>query len=201
MRISRWTSLALAAVVAAVLVTPVSAQEVEIKPAAKVKRDKYVLTAEEIAERPDIANAYDAVKLLRPNFLKPTRAKGGMSAGSGGASRPKIDYQSTGGDGGSSSGSSAGSTPDPYKPSGTEPGGGAGGSSPYGGSSGGASNSLMAVMYLDDVKRGDVDEMKSVLAADIVEIRYMGGTEASGRYGAGHEGGAILVKTKRLGKG
>lgn len=200
MRISRWTSLALASVVAAVLVTPVRAQEVEIKPAAKVKRDKYVLTAEEIAERPDISNAYDAVKLLRPSFLKPTRAKGGMAAGSGAGYRPKIDYKSLGGDGGSSSGGSAAS-PDPYKPSGTEPGGSSGGTSAYGGSSGGASTSLMAVFYLDEVKQEDVEQMKNVRVADVVEIRYMGGTEASGRYGTGHEGGAILLKTKRLGRG
>ena len=199
MGISRWTTLALAAVVTTVLVAPVRAQEVEIKPAAKVKRDKYVLTAEEIAERPDLANAYDAVRLLRPTFLRPTRARGGMSAtGSYKGNRPKIDLHSLGGDAPPASGGST--SPDPNTSSGTETGEGAGGSSPYGGSSGGASTSLLPVLYFDDVKQDNVDQLKNVLVADLVEIRYMGGTEASGRYGSGHEGGAILVKTKRLGK-
>lgn len=206
MRVTRWTSLALSAVVAAVLVTPVRAQEVEIKPAAKVKRDKYVLTAAEIAERPDLANAYDAVRMLRPKFLKPARAKGTMNGGTGRSYRPKLDPMSLGGT--SDPTPAAGTSPDPYKPSDTPAGGGSDGSSPYGGSSGGGSNALMPVLYLDDVKQGDAtqqseveDRLKTVLVADIVEIRYIGGTEASGRYGSGHEAGAILVKTKRLGGG
>ena len=203
MRNSRWTALAVAALVAGVFVTPVRAQEVEIKPSAKVKRDKYILTADEIAERADIANAYEAVKLLRPNFLKATRAKGSMSAGGSGAYRPKIDFTSLGGTSDPTpKGKPGESSPESYRPG--EPGG----TSAYGGSSGGASNSLMAVLYLDDSRQHDAKEqsavesrLKGVLVADIVEIRYMGGTEASGRYGSGHEGGAILVKTKRLGKG
>jgi hypothetical protein len=199
MRIVRWTALALAGAVAVTLVTPLRAQEVEIKPPAKVKRDKYVLTADEIAERPDINNAYDAVRLLRPNFLKPTRARGSMSAtGSYSGDRPKIDLHSLGGEAPPPSPGAPSAGPDPYKPSGTETGSGA--SSPYGGSSGGASSSLMPVLYFDDVKQENVEEMKNMRAADLVEIRYMGGTEASGRYGSGHEGGAILVKTKRLTK-
>ncbi len=199
MRIARWTSFAVAAVVAAVLVTPVRAQQVEIKPAVKVKRDKYVLTAEEIAERPDITNAYDAVRLLRPTFLRPTRAKGSMAVGSTGAYRPKIDFKSLGGTSDPGSGGGGSSAPDPYKPSGTDPTQPSGGTDPYGSSSGGANASLMPVLYLDEIKQEQVEEMKNVPVADIIEIRYMGGTEASGRYGSGHEGGAILVKTKRLG--
>jgi hypothetical protein len=198
MRISRWCSLALVAAVTVVLVAPVGAQEVEIKPAVKVKRDKYVLTADEIAERPDIVNAYDAVKLLRPNFLKPTRARGSMSAtGAYRGDRPTTDLtpKSLHGSGESGSGSS-GSGGD--KPTGMETGS-SGGSSPYGGSSGGASASLMPVLYFDEIKQENVDELKNVRVADIVEIRYMGGTEASGRFGSGHEGGAILVKMKKVG--
>jgi hypothetical protein len=64
---------------------------VDVKPTQKVKRDKYVLTAEEIAERPDITNAYDAVKLLRSQFLKATRAKGGITGNfAGGGYRPDV---------------------------------------------------------------------------------------------------------------
>jgi hypothetical protein len=39
--------------------------------------------------------------------------------------------------------------------------------------------------------------MKNIRVPDLMEVRYMQGTEASGRYGSGHEGGAILVKTNR----
>lgn len=200
MRISRWTSLALAAAVTTVLVAPVRAQEVEIKPAVKVKRDKYVLTADEIAERPDITNAYDAVKLLRPNFLKATRARGSMSAtGAYSGGRPTTDLSSRSLHGSGESGSSGSSGSGDKPPSGAQTGSDAGGSSPYGGSTGGASTALMPVLYFDEIKQENVEEMKNVRVADIVEIRYMGGTEASGRFGSGHEGGAILVKMKKAG--
>lgn len=196
MRRLRWTALGLVIAVSVAVVAPIRAQEVEIKPKVKVKRDKYVLTAEEVAERPDIVNAYDAVRLLRPNFLKPTRARGSLSAtGAYSGGRPKPDLHSLGGDAPAPSPGAPSTGPDPYKPSGTDAG--SGGSSPYGGASGGASSSLMPVLYFDDVKQEDVDELKNIRVGDLVEIRYMSGTEASGRYGSGHEGGAILVKTKR----
>lgn len=165
----RWTALALAGIAAAVLVTPAVAQEVEIKPAAKVKRDKYVLTAEEIAERPEITNAYDAVKLLRPNFLKTTRAKASYGSGSSGGS---------------------GGAPDPYKPGGGTSGGSYGSSSAF----------LTAVLYTDEIKQPDLDQLRSVVVGEIVEIRYLAGTEAASRYGSGHEGGAILLKTRKFAK-
>jgi len=175
MHMRRWTALALAGIAAGVLVSPMAAQEVELK-AAKVKRDKYVLTAEEIAERSDITNAYDAVKLLRPNFLKTTRPKGTIGAGSSSA------YPA-------GSAGSAGS-PDPYKP-------GGGGMEPAGSNSTGP---LTAVLYVDDMKQQDLERLKYVTVPEIVEIRYVAGSEATGRYGNGHEAGAILLKTKRLAK-
>lgn len=165
MRMLGWTVLALTGIAAAVLVTPAAAQEVEIKPAAKIKKDTYVITPEEIAERQDIKDAYQAVKLLRPNFLKATRAKGNIT----------DRYQS-----------------DPYRPT-SDPGTGG----DYGG---GGSSSVVAVLYLNDVKQQNLEDMRLVPATEVVEIRYMTGTEASSRYGAGHEGGAILLKTKKFGK-
>ncbi len=39
--------------------------------------------------------------------------------------------------------------------------------------------------------------MKNIRAAEVFEIRYLTGNLASGRYGSGHEGGAILLKTNR----
>jgi hypothetical protein len=198
----RWTALAVAGALAVVAIAPAAAQSVDVKPTTKVKRDKYVLTAEEIAERPDITNAYDAVKLLRSQFLKTTRAKGGLaSRGEGGGYRPDVVGKPVGMGGGSSGGSgTGGSSGEPDKPAGSVGRESAGGTSEYGDASGGASGTS-AVLYIDEVKQPTVEEMKNIRAADVSEIRYLTGNQAAGRYGAGHEAGAILLKTNRMGKG
>ena len=193
MRILRWTTLAVAGALAAVVVAPAAAQSVEVKPTEKVKRDKYVLTAEEIAERPEITNAYDAVKLLRSQFLKSTRSKGGLASKSeGGGYRPDVIGKPVG----SSSGGSTSSSTDPDKPTGTAGRETAGGTSPYGDAAGGY-GATGAVLYVDDVKQQVLEEMRNIRASEVFEIRYLTGNQASGRYGSGHEGGAILLKTNR----
>ena len=48
------------------------------------------------------------------------------------------------------------------------------------------------------VKQQDADEMRNIRVSEIFEIRYLSGNQAAGRYGAGHEAGAILIKTNRL---
>ena len=196
----RWTAFAVAGALVMGLAAPAGAQSVDVKPTQKVKRDKYVLTAEEIAERPDITNAYDAVKLLRAQFLKATRAKGGITGSyASGGYRPDVIGKPVGMGGGSSGGSS-GSGGSGGEPPPVPTGSGAGGekTSEYGSASGGGS-STTAVLYIDDVKQTEVEEMKNISSAAVVEIRYMTGNQAAGRYGAGHEGGAILLKTNRLG--
>jgi hypothetical protein len=200
MRMNRWTALALAGMAALVVTAPASAQDVEIKPAAKVKRDKYVLTAEEIAERPEIKDAYEAVKLLRPNFLKATRAKGGITDRFGSDPyRPDAVGKPArmGGSSGTGTGTGSG-TGEPDKPAdgrqGDDRGTGA-----YGSASGGTSN-VLAVLYLDEVRQPAHDELRNIPVSAVLEIRYMTGNEASGRYGANHEGGAILLKTRKFAK-
>ena len=203
MRMRRWTALAVAGAMAAVLAIPAGAQSVDVKPTQKVKRDKYVLTAEEIGERPDITNAYDAVKLLRAQFLKATRGKGGITGSyASGGYRPDVIGKPVGTRSGGSTGSGSGTggsggepTPDAGLPSGS---GGGEKTSEYGSASGGGS-STTAVLYIDEVKQTEIEEMRNVPVAAVVEIRYMTGNQAAGRYGAGHEGGAILLKTNRLG--
>ena len=196
----RWTALAVAGALAAVLVAPAGAQSVDVKPTQKVKRDKYVLTAEEIAERPDITNAYDAVKLLRSPFLKATRAKGGITGSyTSDGYRPDVIGKPVGTRGGGSTGSGTGGSggEPPAVPTGSSGSGDK--TSEYGSASGGGS-STTAVLYIDDVKQTEVEELRNVPAAAVVEIRYLTGNQAAGRYGAGHEGGAILLKSNRLGK-
>jgi hypothetical protein len=193
-RILGWSSLALLGVVAAVCAVPARAQQVEIKPKEKVKRDKYVITQEEIAEHPDLRDGYDVVKVLRNQWLRVTRGSGGAlgstSADPSPSSRPPLrgcekdpkDPYCTGG--------SSGGSPMP-----TERG------SPYAesGASGGGISQAGPVLYVDEIKQDRLDDLRSVRAADILEVRYMTGTEASGRYGSGHANGAILVKRKKPG--
>src|SRR5262245_11475229 len=72
----RWTALALAGALAVAVTATARAQKVDIKPTAKVKDDKYVITAEEIAEHAEVKDGYDIVRLLRNQWLRPTRTSG-----------------------------------------------------------------------------------------------------------------------------
>ena len=54
-----------------------------------------------------------------------------------------------------------------------------------------------AVVYLDDTPIGGPDALRRINARDVMSIRYLRGPDATTRFGTGHEGGAILVTTKR----
>ena len=43
--------------------------------------------------------------------------------------------------------------------------------------------------------RGGVEELRSIRAEHVVEIRYMSASEATTRFGTGYTGGLILVTT------
>jgi hypothetical protein len=53
------------------------------------------------------------------------------------------------------------------------------------------------VAYLDDARVGGADQLKTIPAAQIREIRYVNAQEASMRWGTGHASGAIVVYTRR----
>ena len=189
MRTLRWTALALVGVLAASVVVPARAQNVEIKPTAKVKHDKYVITAEEISAHPEVKDGYDVVRLLRNQWLRPTRTSGNSI---GSMASPATSRTGPAGCGRNSTDPAcAASGP----PSPSESG------SPYADSDGSGAAQLLPVVYIDDIKRQGVDDLKSLRPAEIVEMRLLTGTQASGRYGSGHENGAILVKTSRPGGG
>ncbi len=201
MRMLRFTSLALAGIVAAVLVTPAPAAaqgdnpKIEIKPVKKVKRDKYIITADEIAEHPDLTNGYDAVKVLRNQWLRVTRGTGG-ALGSGDFTAKSHD-QPTG----------CKKTDPACTPSSAGGGGGAPvpheSGSPYAesGASMDTPGQAGPVLYIDEIKQEKMDQLKNLRPAEIFEMRFLTGNQAVGRYGAGHESGAILVKTLKFGKG
>ena len=183
----RWTTLALAGLFTGALVAPALAQSVEIKPAAKPKRDKYVITAEEIAEHAEVKDGYDVVRLLRNQWLRPSRTSGsalGSMAGPegrqpvSGCGRNSVDPAC------SENGRVA------PKESGTA----------YADSDGRGGAQLVPVVYVDEIKRNGVDDLRALRPAEIFEMRFLTGTQASGRYGSGHENGAILVKTVHFAK-
>jgi hypothetical protein len=61
----------------------------------------------------------------------------------------------------------------------------------------GTGQSDNAVVYIDGVRAGGLNELRRVPREQIQEIRYLSGSDATTIYGTGHVGGAILVTTKR----
>jgi hypothetical protein len=192
MRTFRWTALAVWSALAAVAVAPAAAQSVELKSSEKVKRDKNVLTADEIAERSGFMNAYDAVKALRPQFLKRSMnrtAIGSNNDGGGFGANPSPDLKPPSREGGGgmkpgsetptyTSGRKASSTTDPM------------------GNPRDAENIGYAVLYINELKQQSLDDLKTVKASDVLEIRFLNSSTASSRFGPGHESGALMLKTK-----
>src|SRR5437867_11026384 len=52
------------------------------------------------------------------------------------------------------------------------------------------------VVYVNGVRRGGPDTLKDLPITGLNEIRHLRGTEATQRFGLGHENGAILVSFK-----
>ncbi|HTL04161.1 MAG TPA: hypothetical protein VL241_00320 [Gemmatimonadales bacterium] len=198
MTVARWPALLVAGLFAAVLVAPLRAQEVELKPKAKIKHDKYVITAEEIAERSDLKDGFDVIRLLRNQWLRPTRATGGAIGSMTQRLQDKPVKQDCGRNStdpecvaaASGGGSSGAAVP-------TERG------SPYADADGGGASAaaFLPVIYIDEIKREGVADLRALRPADVFEMRFLTGNQAVGRYGSGHENGAILVKTVRFGRG
>ena len=168
-------------VACSVLAGPVAGQKSKAK---SIKKDRYHLGLEEIQERPDLTNAYDAVRLLRPQWLKTARSKGSLGGGAFASTpyRPEATPNPRGADGGAPK---------------QDPNAEAGIANRDAAFAGAGSGKVSAVLYIDDVKQEDIDELRNIRIVEISEIEYMNGTQASGRYGAGHEAGAILLTTTR----
>ncbi len=54
----------------------------------------------------------------------------------------------------------------------------------------------LPAVYLDNTKYGEIEALRNIPAANIAEMQYLSSNDATTRYGTGHVGGAILVKTK-----
>jgi len=53
------------------------------------------------------------------------------------------------------------------------------------------------IVYSDDVRLGTVENLRTIPAMQVREIRYISATDATQRWGTGHSSGAIQVVTKR----
>ncbi len=113
---------------------------VSARPAEAQKRDRYVITAEEIAEKPEITNGYEAVQRLRPVFLRVVRSKRNEGVP-------------------------------------------------------GAVEGASAILYIDELRQPDLQDLRNIRAEEIWEIRYLQPSKAKVLYGADHEQGAIMVTT------
>lgn len=52
------------------------------------------------------------------------------------------------------------------------------------------------VAYLDGTRLTDLSALGGVPTASVVEVRYLPGSEATTRFGTGHIGGAVVVRTR-----
>jgi hypothetical protein len=54
----------------------------------------------------------------------------------------------------------------------------------------------LAVVYLDGVRTGDATELRRIRAREVERMEYLTPSDATNRFGTGHQGGAILVTTR-----
>jgi hypothetical protein len=52
------------------------------------------------------------------------------------------------------------------------------------------------VIYLDGARLGSPQTLRSIAAGSILEIRHLDGPDATTRFGTGHAGGALLIRTR-----
>jgi len=53
------------------------------------------------------------------------------------------------------------------------------------------------LVYMDNNRMGDVEQLRQISASSIAALRYFSASEAQTKWGSGHPGGVIEVLTKR----
>jgi hypothetical protein len=53
------------------------------------------------------------------------------------------------------------------------------------------------VIYVDNLRLGGIEALRTIRASEVHEIRYLSPSEATTRFGTGHLGGAITVVLRR----
>ncbi len=52
------------------------------------------------------------------------------------------------------------------------------------------------IVYIDEIKMGEMDHLGSISTINILKIEHINGSETALRLGRGHHGGVILITTK-----
>jgi outer membrane cobalamin receptor len=60
-----------------------------------------------------------------------------------------------------------------------------------------AQESSYPVVYIDGLRRGDINELRQIPAGTIERIEYVSAADATTRWGTGHVAGVISVTTRR----
>ena len=68
---------------------------------------------------------------------------------------------------------------------------------PRGGPAAADLNGAAPMVYVDDVRQGGPEMLRTIPVGAIVEIRYLSATAASDRFGPLYPGGVIAVRTRR----
>jgi hypothetical protein len=53
------------------------------------------------------------------------------------------------------------------------------------------------IVYVNGMRSGAIESMRSMSAQDVLEIRFITAADATTRFGTGHTGGVIEVRTRR----
>jgi hypothetical protein len=53
-----------------------------------------------------------------------------------------------------------------------------------------------AMVYVNGIRAGGLEALRALRVADVQEVRYLGPSDATTRYGTGHSGGAIEIRTR-----
>lgn len=51
-------------------------------------------------------------------------------------------------------------------------------------------------LYVDGARRGNVNDLQSMLSTEVATMEYLSASDATNRFGTGHAGGAILVTSR-----
>lgn len=52
------------------------------------------------------------------------------------------------------------------------------------------------MLYVDGAPGGTAEDLRQLRASEVTQMEYMGSSDATTRYGSGHDGGAIIVRTR-----
>lgn len=115
-----------------------------------VKRQRDLITRDELLAGQADRDLYAAIRSLRPHFLQRARGTRSMNVERGGFGADGMKA--------------------------------------------GADQAPLPILYIDGNKSGDLEFLKTILAVDVYEVRYLDPGKAQDQFGLDHAGGAVLVQ-------